>query len=188
MKVEDTSSGRGLRRLRRLAGSFLRRRDGGSAIEFALIATPFFLLVFGIIEVALIFWAGYELENATMATARLVRTGQAQNAGWSSSQLAAQLCSNVVILANCTTNVRLNVQSFSTFGSITTPYPLNQNGGLSNSFAYSPGSAGSIVLVTAYYEWTLTNPLTRGTLANLSDGNYLLQASAAFRNEPYSGN
>jgi Flp pilus assembly protein TadG len=151
-------------------------------------ATPFFLLVLGIIEVALIFWAGYELENATVATARLVRTGQAQTAGWTATQLTAQLCGKVVILANCTTAVRLNVQTFSTFAGIAAPNPLNQNGAVSNTFAYSPGSPGSIVLLTAYYEWTLTNPLTRATLANLGDGNYLLQASAAFRNEPYSGN
>ena len=47
-------------------------------VEFAVIAIPFFTLIIGIIEVGLIFWAGYELENATAAAARLVRTGQAQ--------------------------------------------------------------------------------------------------------------
>jgi Flp pilus assembly protein TadG len=188
MKGEAESDVRGRRGFLPRAKSFLRRRDGVSALEFGLIATPFFLLIFGIIEVALIFWAGYELENATAAAARLVRTGQAQSAGWSSSQLTAQLCGKVVILANCTTAVRLNIQSFSTFGAIVAPSPLNQNGAVRNDFTYSLGASGSIVLITAYYEWTLTNPLTRATLANLSDGNYLLQASAAFRNEPYSGN
>lgn len=188
MSIFPDSKARGRRRLVGRAISFLRRQDGLSALEFGLIATPFFLLVLGIIEVALIFWAGYELENATAATARLVRTGQAQNAAWSTSQLAAQLCSKVVILPNCTTNVRLNIQTFSTFAGITAPSALDQNGAVRNDFTYSLGSSGSIVLVTAYYEWTLTNPLTRATLANLSNGDYLLQASAAFRNEPYAGN
>ncbi len=178
---------RGSRRLLRRLMSFLGERKGVSALEFALIAPPFFMLVFGILDVALISWAGYELENATVETARLVRTGQAQGAAWTSSQLAAQLCSKVVILANCATAVRLNVQTFSTFGAISMPNPLDQNGALRNDFTYSTGDPGSIVLVTAYYEWTLTNPLTRATLANLSDGNTLLQASAAFRNEPYPG-
>jgi Flp pilus assembly protein TadG len=187
MKVEAKSHVRGRRRLLRRARSFFRRRDGLSALEFGLIATPFFLLVFGIIEVALIFWAGYELENATAVAARMVRTGQAQRAAWTSTQLTAQLCDKVVILANCTTKVRLNIQTFATFGGITEASPLTPNGAVRNDFTYSLGASGSIVLVTAYYEWTLTNPLTRATLANLSNGNYLLQASAAFRNEPYSG-
>jgi Flp pilus assembly protein TadG len=166
------------------AGAFLCRRDGVAALEFGLIAIPFFLFVFGILEVALVFWAGFELENATAAAARLVRTRQAQTAAWSSSQLTAQLCGKVVILSNCGTAVRLNVQTFSTFAGIAAPSALDQNGAVRNDFAYSLGDAGSIVLVTAYYEWTLTNPLTRAALANLRNGNYLLQASAAFRNEP----
>jgi len=181
----DTSRDCGLRRFVRHAHTFLRRRDGVSALEFSLIAIPFFMLVLGILDVALVFWAGFELENATAATARLVRTGQAQHASWSSTQLTAQLCAKVVILANCTTALRLNVQTFATFAAITAPTPLTPNGAVSNNTAYTLGSAGSIVLVTAYYEWTLTNPLTKATFANLSNGNYLLQASAAFRNEPY---
>ena len=42
------------------------------------------------------------------------------------------------------------------------------------------------MFLVAFYEWPLTTPLTRATLANLGDGNYLLQSSFAFRNEPYS--
>jgi Flp pilus assembly protein TadG len=183
MTCDDTSRDCGPRRFVRRARSFLKRRDGVSALEFSLIAIPFFLLVLGILDVALVFWAGFELENATAFAARLVRTGQAQTASWSSSQLTAQLCSKVVILANCTTAVRLNVQTFATFGDITAPSLLDQNGAVSNNTVYSLGLSGSIVLVTAYYEWTLTNPLTRATIANLSNGDYLLQASAAFRNE-----
>jgi Flp pilus assembly protein TadG len=182
--IDPERRSRGLvRQLRTL----LSERKGVSAIEFSLIALPFFLLVTGIAEVALIAWAGYELENATADTARLVRTGQAQNAAWSASQLATQLCGRVVILTNCATTVRLNVQTFSTFGAIAAPNPVDENGGVRNDFTYSLGSAGSIVLVTAYYEWPLSNPLMRATFGNLGDGNYLLQASAAFRNEPYSG-
>ena len=89
--------------LARILRNFLRRRRGVAAVEFAIIAIPFFLLIMGIIEVGLIFWAGYELENATAAAARLVRTGAAQNSGYTVAQLQAQLCQNVVIISNCTT-------------------------------------------------------------------------------------
>ena len=165
---------------------FFRRRTAVTLVEFAVIAIPFFTLIIGIIEVGLIFWAGYELENATAAAARLVRTGQAQTSGYTVDQLRSQLCQNVVILSNCATKVQLSVQTFSTFAGITSPSAVNQNGGLQSNFNYSPGSPGAIVFLVAFYEWPLTTPLTRATLANLGDGNYLLQSSFAFRNEPYS--
>lgn len=171
--------------LRRRRVHFLRGRRGAALLEFAIIVLPLLLLIFGIIEIGLIFWAGYELENATAAAARLIRTGQAQNSGWTVAQLQAQLCQNVVILSNCTSGVQLNVQTFPAFGGISTPNPVDQNGALRTNFSYSPGGPGAIVLVTAFYEWQLSSPLTKAVFANLGDGNYLLQASAAFRNEPY---
>jgi len=171
---------------RRTLRDFFRKRTAVTLVEFAVIAIPFFTLIIGIIEVGLVFWAGYELENATAAAARLVRTGQAQTSGYTVDQLRSQLCQNVVILSNCATNVQLSVQTFSTFAGITSPSAVNQNGGLQTSFNYSPGGPGAIVFLVAFYEWPLTTPLTRGALANLGDGNYLLQSSFAFRNEPYS--
>jgi len=155
-------------------------------VEFAVIAIPFFLLIIGIIEVGLVFWAGYELENATAAAARLVRTGQAQTSGYTVAQLRSQLCQNVFILSNCNTKVQVSVQTFSTFAGITSPSAVDQNGGLQTNFNYSPGGPGAIVLFVAFYEWPLTTPLTSAVLANLGDGNYLLQSSIAFRNEPFS--
>ncbi len=164
--------------------NFLRRRGGIALLEFAVIAIPFFMLIIGIIEVGLVTWAGYELENATVVAARLVRTNQAQSAGWTVTQLVAQLCQNVVILSNCTSKVQLNVQTFSTFAGVMLPSALNSNGTVRSSFTYAPGGPGAIVLVTSFYEWPLTTPLTSAALANLADGNYLLQSTVAFRNEP----
>ncbi len=164
--------------------NFFRQRRGFALLEFAVIAIPFFMLIIGIIEVGLVTWAGYELENATAAAARLVRTNQAQSAGYTAAQLQSQLCQNVVILSSCTSKVQLSVQTYATFAGITVASALNQNGGLRNDFTYSPGGPGAIVLLTAYYEWPLTSPLTSATLANLADGNYLLQSTIAFRNEP----
>ena len=179
--AESLKVKRGHSRLRR----FIRGRRGASFVEFAIVAVPLFTLIFGIIEVGLVFWASYELENATETAARYIRTGQAQGSGWSVAQLTSQICANVVILANCTSSVQLDVETFSTFGGITAPTPFNNKGALRNDFDYVPGGPGSIVLVTAFYEWPLINPLMTATLGNMSDGNFLLRSSAAFRNEPF---
>ena len=172
------------RRRARLRG-FLGSERGAAYVEFVIVAIPLFMLIFGIIEVGLIFWAAYELENATVAAARYVRTGQAQSGGWSVSQFRAQLCNNVVILTNCNTAVMIDVETFSTLAGIQAPNPITQNGSLNTSFSFQPGGPGAYVLVTAFYEWQLINPLVSSLLANLGDGNTLLRASAAFKNEPF---
>ncbi len=46
------------------------------AIEFALIALPFFLLIFAIIEVSLSFTAQQVMSNAADDIARQLRTGE----------------------------------------------------------------------------------------------------------------
>jgi Flp pilus assembly protein TadG len=52
-----------------------RDRSGSAAVEFAMIAAPFFLLLFAMIEVAAVFFTGTVLENAVLETARQIRTG-----------------------------------------------------------------------------------------------------------------
>jgi Flp pilus assembly protein TadG len=47
---------------------FLRSEDGGAAIEFALISTPLFMLLFGILEISRAYWVqgalSYSVEQA----------------------------------------------------------------------------------------------------------------------------
>src|SRR5205823_6460467 len=61
---------------------FARRQDGGSAVEFGLIAAPFLALTFAIMETAVIFFSGQALETAVADSARLIMTGQAQTQGF----------------------------------------------------------------------------------------------------------
>jgi len=49
---------------------FLRNSGGGTAIEFALTAPVFFLLVMGAIEVGLLCWAQLALQQGSEAAAR----------------------------------------------------------------------------------------------------------------------
>jgi len=49
---------------------FLRNRQGGTAVEFALIAPVFFVLVIGAVEVGLLCWAQLALQQGSEAAAR----------------------------------------------------------------------------------------------------------------------
>ena len=80
---------------------FHRNRGGSAVVEFALVAPMFFALLFAIIETALMFFASQVLETVTQDSARLIFTGQAQNASMTQAQFKTLVCSKVVALFDC---------------------------------------------------------------------------------------
>lgn len=164
---------------------FLRSERGSVAIEFALTAIPFFALMFAIFEAGMVFFVNAELDNALNDAGRLIRTGQAQTANMTAEQLLQRVCDDVVMVTNCTENVKIDVRTYTSFGNVTFPSPVDANGNLTNSFQFNMGNAGDIVLVRIFYVWDIMSPLPTG----LSGGNgssRLIQSSVAFRNEPYT--
>jgi Flp pilus assembly protein TadG len=162
-----------------------RDDKGVTLLEFAIIALPLFSLLFGILEVGFIYWGSYELDNATQSAARLIRTGQAQTSNLSQSAMVAQICSQVVLLFDCSSRLQLDVQNFASFASVTSPTAVNGSGSLNTNFPYNPGGPSQVVLVTSFYEWPLINLATISLLSNLADGNRLLQSAAVFKSEPF---
>jgi len=176
----------------RVALRFARAEDAAAAVEFALVAAPFLALLFAILETALVFFAGQSLEAAATDAGRLIMTGQAQAAGYSS---AAQFKSSVVCpgagtvlgsssLFDCD-KVQIDVKTYTNFASINNTAPIT-NGQLDTSqMCYAPGSAGAIEVVRFYYQWPIYLSLLNNNLTNLSNGDRLLVATAVFRNEPF---
>lgn len=174
--------------LRRKRG-FLRRLrtddSGATAIEFGIIALPFFTLLVALIEVSLVFFANFTLDNAVDKASRLIRTGQAQTQGFSETQFKQAICDNVTGLQNCMAGLKLDVQRFDNFTGVTMPDPLDADGELRNDFSFDPGTGGDVVIVRAFFEWNLIASFPGG-LGNMPDGGRLLVATAAFRNEPFN--
>lgn len=162
-----------------------RDRRGTAAIEFALIVLPFLILAFGIIEIGCIFWGNYELDNLTTSAARLIRTGEAQSGKLTQAQIVTRICGGAVLLTNCPTKLKISVQTFSTFASVSGPAPKDNKGNLQKGFPYQPGGPSQVVLVTSFYEWPLFGPTSMALLSNLADGNHLLQSSAVIETEPF---
>lgn len=171
--------------LRRPLARFARRQDGTAAVEFAIVAFPFFALTFAILETALVFFANQTLQAAAGDSGRLIMTGQAQQASYSASDFKNAVCARIYGLFNCSSGVTVDVKNYSTFGSVSNTAPV-QNGQFDASkTGYSMGGPGCIQVVTLYYQWPIYVPLLK--LSNLNGNNYLLQATAVFKNEPFSG-
>jgi Flp pilus assembly protein TadG len=71
------------------------------AVEFALIAFPFFVLIFGLIEVVMIFILSSTLDCGVMEAARRVRTGKLQSSAQRLAGFKAAVCGNLFNLLDC---------------------------------------------------------------------------------------
>jgi Flp pilus assembly protein TadG len=164
---------------------FFRFRDessGASAIEFAMLAAPVIWLLFAITEVGLVNFANFSLENGVTQAARLIRTGQAQQQSFDAGKFHTELCKYISAPLQCS-KVQVDVRKFANFaGSQLTG--ANADGTVNTSF--DPGVGGDVVVVRAFYDWSVMAKLPRGvSLANMGNGDRMLVATAAFRNEPF---
>jgi Flp pilus assembly protein TadG len=193
--------------LGRIAARFCRNKDGATAIEFGLVLAPFAMLLFAIIETAIVFFTGQALQTAVTDASRLIMTGQAQSTmvpdggGTKKYDLAsfkADVCSRFPVITNCASSLMLDVRTYASFAAASVSTPTKVVDGkteVDNAQlgAWTPGAAGEIVVVRAVIEYPVLVPILSylgGSsldlkLANLGNGKRLIMGSAAFRNEPF---
>jgi hypothetical protein len=155
------------------------------------------MLLFGLLTVCLFYFTNFTLENAAWQAARAIRTGQLQQGTGTYSgtvtledrkkAFKAALCSKAPTFLNCAGKAVVIVQANTSFGGITKP-ACSTNGNLINQSAanFDTGSASSVVLITVCYPWEFGNKLPFFKFGNLVNGARLMQASVAFRTEPYN--
>jgi Flp pilus assembly protein TadG len=146
------------------------------------------MLLFGIIELAMIFLVSTSLDNATANAARTIRTGQLQTAGGATATtFKTTICNNLGWLSStCGSNLSVDVRTYAKFNDITLSDPIVNKTFNAAALTFQPGNPEDIVVVRAYYQWTLFTPLLSGAVQKLNGGNTLLTSTLAFRNEPYS--
>ncbi len=167
--------------------AFGRDAKGLAAVEFALIAAPFFFMMFAVLEVALVFFASTLLENATTEAARDIRTGNFQAGNGGEAQFKQAICDRATVLIDCN-NLTVDVRTYANFGLMNASQPIDDDGELDDSgFGFQPGGEREIVLVRVFYEWPVVTPLLGAGFSNMSGNRRLLTAAAAFRNEPFGG-
>lgn len=167
---------------------FVRRlmqaRDGAAAVEFGMVALPFCLMLFAILELGLVFVTDSVLENATIETGRLVRTGQAGTQGMTAEQFKTSLCSRMSIFASdCATRATVDVREIPQFAT-TPPDPMAGGTFSTAALTYTNGDPGDLILVRVWYRQPLLTTFMAQGLSRMNDGAAMLTATTAFRNEP----
>jgi Flp pilus assembly protein TadG len=163
-----------------------RDQKGATAVEFALLALPFLALLFAILETALLFFVGQLLDRGVADTARMIRTGQAQESGFDAEAFRTAVCDAMVVISSCPSQLKIDVRTSDSFAGADLSSPV-VDGQLQveDPEHYDDGHGGEIVVVRAFYEWPTFMRFFGQDFATLANGNHLLTATAAFRNEPF---
>lgn len=181
--------GRALLPRRRRA--FARDERGVTAVEFGLLAIPFFSIVGAILETSVVFLSGQILESAVNDVSRLIRTGQAQSANVTQASFKQTICGRLYgLFANCENNIFVEVQVLNSFNATSITPPVDWSAETDEDWTrpqvYAPGQGSNIVLVQVYYKWPVVLGWGDVSMANLPGNKRLLGAAAVFRNEPFS--
>jgi Flp pilus assembly protein TadG len=174
---------------------YVANREGASAIEFAILFLPFIMLVFAILELAIVFFITATMTHATHEVAREIRTGQFQMDSCSNgaAEFKSKICDKMYGLGKCTQRLRIDVitDSNNNFADADlTPIPTEEdpaNPGQPQMPAdvFQTTGPQDVVVVRANYYHHLAAPATITRLANMPGNTRLLTATTAFLNEPY---
>ena len=175
-----------VRSLSRRARRFDRDESGSSAVEFAIVALPFIAVVVAIIELSLTLLANESLDLTARIAGRLVMTGQAQTAAYTAATYRTAVCNDLSVLFSCD-DLYINVATYSSFSSASVTPTYTSTGQLdTSSLTYSPGTAGSVVVIQLYYQWPIVFSIMNSWLINQTTTNsHLLIATCVVQNEPY---
>jgi Flp pilus assembly protein TadG len=176
-----------MRRLstKRLLRRLLRDRAGVAAIEFALLALPTFVLIFGILELGAMFFIDSALDAAVHKAARLIRTGQVGKTNMALASFKAEICGNLLYVLNCSENLLIAVDTLTDASSSGAMKAIGNSGTVSITENFDMGKGSDYVMVQAFLPWSPIVGLYSLSSHTLADGSYLLGASVLFRNEPF---
>lgn len=175
--------------------------SGTTAIEFAILGIPFLALLFGIIELAVLFFISSTTQHALETVARKIRTGEFQTSGGGAAEFKTRICTAMTGVGACD-KLRVDVISsatgrFSTLVLPESPEPIPVGETEEEKDAreaaapalpadnYTVTSGGDVVIVRVQYVHTLTLPTELTRLANSTGNTHIITHTTAFKNEPF---
>jgi Flp pilus assembly protein TadG len=170
-----------------LFGRFLRRNDGATAVEFGVVALPFFWLMTALGEIAVMSMAQTNLNLAMAEMGRMVRTGQVQITGMSQAEVEGEVCDSLrdIMPLECDDRLFIDIETFDAFSDVDIEPPINNGEFDDDELTFDPGTPNDIVLVRGYYRWEVITPFFASIFSNVGSGDRLLTSAVAFRNEPW---
>ena len=161
-----------------------KKEDGTTAIEFSLLFIPYLILSLGIIELALMYSAGSLVEGATNNAARMIRTGQIQQASGDQQQMFRDsFCEFATVLVDCN-DVEIEVQQMASFGDFDSLAPQFDGDGNFVPTGFDPGGSNDRVLIRVFYRYDMMTPFIGPLLAG-ADNSIDFISTIVLQTEPY---
>lgn len=170
----------------RMLALWPRRTDGAVAIEFALVALPFFAMVIGLLEVSLMYASAVVLEGGTVQAARAIRTGQVQQSANPEETFKDLLCARTASVIPCE-SLRYEVihPPGDTFGDLEGVPPQYDDDGNLESQGFDAGGISDVVVIRTSYRYRFITPMMAPLLSAASDHGVTLLSTVTLRSEPY---
>lgn len=179
-----------------LLGRFRRDERGAYAIEFGLIALPFFGLLCGTLEVAWVNFNAEQLQAAVDRAARQVLTGQAQTNNYAAvgAFTSALLCptdgTRLLPTSWDCSKLIVDVRTATAFASADTSRTF-----YTGATQYCLGNPSTVVVLRVAYPMSAVFPLSiynryvglANDVPNMPGWYHILIGTAVFKTEPYSG-
>lgn len=184
----------------------IRKSESGStALEFGVLAIPFFMIIVATVETLVAFAGEQILVNAVDKMSRQLRTGEITfNMGRTTDLTEAEFrelfCNEIKIVLSCSNTISsdqklfIDLKNVVNYSDIDVGIPKVNSADYAeldtSGFEYSPGGSGSINVLRVYYKWDVTVDLIRPYITNIRPGAegseyYLMVSTTAFRNEGY---
>ena len=187
-----------LTRATRVVRRFRGDTRGTTAVEFALVAVPFLLLMMGIMTVGMQYLALHSLEHAVVEASRQIRTGQAQKANRTVADFRKMICDAAGVTIPCDSRLVVHVRSGERFGDLVPMQSCIADGRLAppsgsagDSLVTAVGEADRKVAVNICYDWVMGLQLWQSIWKLISptpateSGRIILSAATVFQTEPY---
>lgn len=180
-----------------LARPVLRRRryiksdSGAAAVEFAMVALPFFILLGVIIETGVMMFTEFTLQASVQKASRLIRTGQAKTLALTATNFKTEICKTAGLLIDCVGKVSVYVDADPAgFAALKAKFPTATTVGTASNGTPGPSSFNcgaplNAVGVVATYDWNFVFPFMNFNANTTVNTKRRLVGVVMFANEPF---
>ena len=171
-------------------------KRGSTAVEFAIVAPLFLMMMFSTFEVGWFFFANSVVDAAVGEAARQIKTGQVQRWGGDNQDkldiLHDQICDVVKAFGGCENKLTIEVNNYTSFAQLGADNaPATCADAPPDEVAaipFEPGGELAIVRIRICYIYRTINPAIGINLSEPGTNQRRLISTMIFRNEPYELN
>lgn len=160
---------------------------GVAAIEFAILAMPFLLVLFAVLESSISFASQQLVADTVDQIARDIRVRKLKPGMPEATPAAVKdrICSNLefFVAAGCP-DLEVDLKVYDNFADMPTTIPRLANKDVNTAgFAIEVGPEMELQMLRVFYRWKYMTKFIADKSATLPDGKMLVYAAAAWKNE-----